>query len=68
MDKNIKITFTTVFYMFGKLEGRLNKLSRSFINRRKIQIKLLEMKTSMSEDQNMDEINGRLGIVEENIS
>ena len=68
MDKNIIITFTTVFYMFGKLEGRLNKLSRSFINRRKIQIKLLEMKTSMSEDQNMDEINGRLGIAEENIS
>lgn len=42
--KDIKIVFITVFYIFRKLEERLNMLIRGMQDFKRNQIKLLEMK------------------------
>ena len=69
MDKEIKIIIVIVFHMLKKLEARLNMISRDIKDIKEMQIKFLEMNTTMSEmKKSPDMINGRLDTEEENFS
>lgn len=68
-DKDTKIVIITILHISRKLEKRWKMLYRDMENIKRTEIKLLEMKTIMSEIEcTLDRINDRIDISEEKIS